>query len=151
MVKRFEALTLGLSRVTYELNKLAAEELKPYGLKGSYLVYLVALSKYEEGLTSANLCDICHKDKAEVSRAVSEMEKKNVVARQNNTANGYRAKIKLTPNGTEIANAMRERIYLGVEQGGNGLSEEERNHFYFALQMIADNLSKINQTGLPKG
>ena len=148
MVKRFEAFALGLSRVNSAWNKLAVEELKKLGLKGNYAVYLVALWKHEDGLTSANLCEICNKDKAEVSRAVSTLEKKNIVLRENTTGNGYRARIKLTQTGKEITHALRERIQLAVEKGGNGLSDEQRDHFYLALQVIADNLNDINQNGL---
>ena len=148
MVKRFEAFTLGLSRVNSAWNKLAVEELKKLGLQGNYAVYLVALSKHEDGLTSAKLCEICNKDKAEVSRAVSTLEKKDIVLRENATGNGYRARIKLTKKGTEITNALRERIQLAVERGGSGLTDEQRDHFYLALQVIADNLNEINQNGL---
>lgn len=148
MVKRFEAFTLGLSRVNSGLNKLASEELKSFGLKGNYAVYLVALSKNEEGLTSANLCEMCNKDKAEVSRAVSTMEKKGIVVRESVTKNAYRARIKLTKTGKEISDALRQRIILRVEQVGKGLTDEQRDHFYLALQVIADNFNKINQNEL---
>ena len=148
MVKRFEAFALGLSRVNSAWNKLAVQELKAFGLKGNYAVYLVALSKHHDGLTSANLCEICNKDKAEVSRAVSTMENKGIVIRESVTGNGYRARIKLTEKGKEISVALRKRIQLAVEQGGSGLTEEQREHFYLALQVIADNLNQINKNGL---
>ncbi len=150
MVKRFEAFTLGLSKLNSGWSKLAAEELKPYGLKGTDAVYLVALYKHKEGLSSVNLCEICNKDKAEVSRAVSALEKKGIVIRENVTKNGYRAKIKLTEQGTEVTCAIRGRIQLAVEQGGSGLTDEQREHFYYALQVIADNLYEINKIGLSK-
>ena len=148
MVERFEIFTLGLSRISSVWNKIAAEELKPFGLKGTYVVYLIALYKSTEGLTSVKLCELCDKDKAEVSRAVSALEKKGFVARENVTVNGYRARIKLTEEGKRVTCALRERIKLAVEKGGQGLSEEEREHFYFALKTIAGNLNDIRQEGV---
>ena len=95
MVGRFEIFTLALSEILSSWNKIASDELKPYGLKGSYVVYLIALYKATEGLTSVNLCEMCNKDKAEVSRAIKSLEEKGFVVRENVTVNGYRAKITL--------------------------------------------------------
>ncbi len=149
MVGRFEVFTLGLSELTSGWNKIATDELKPFGLKGGYVVYLIALYKSEEGHTSAELCDLCNRDKAEVSRAVSALEKKGLVVREQIACNGYRARIRLTDEGRQITYALRERIKLAVEKGGSGLTEEEREHFYFALQTIAKNLKDISREGLP--
>ncbi len=148
MIGRFETFTLGLSRLSSYWNKIASEELAYYGLKGSYIVYLIALYKTEEGLTSAKLCEMCAKDKAEVSRAVRALEQKGLVSRENTATNGYRAKITLTESGRAMTYALRERIKLAVEKGGAGLSEAERESFYRVLETIAANLKKITDTGL---
>ena len=76
MIGRFETFTLSLSEITSSWNKIASDELKPYELKGAYVVYLIALYKYENGLTAVNLCEMCNKDKAEVSRAIKILEEK---------------------------------------------------------------------------
>ena len=44
--------------------------------------------------------------------------------------------------------ALRERIKLAVEKGGAGLTEEQRDNFYTALETIAANLKEISDTGL---
>lgn len=148
MIGRFEIFSLGLTQLTAAWNKIANEELKPFGLKGRASVYMIALYKSEEGLTITNLCEICHRDKAEASRIISEMEKKGMVTREQGTANGYRAKIRLTEEGKKATYELRERIKMAVEKGGNGLSDEEREHFYYALQVIAKNLQEITREGL---
>lgn len=148
LIGRFEVFTLGLSELSTAWNKIATEELKPFGLKGGYVVYLIALYKTPEGLTSARLCELCNRDKAEVSRAVSALEKKGMVVRETATGNGYRARIQLTKEGRAVTCALRERIKLAVEKGGTGLSEEERDHFYSAMQTIARNLKEISRNGL---
>lgn len=150
MVGRFENFTFALSEITQCWNKIATEELKPYDLKGAYVVYLIALYKYPDGLTAADLCKMCNKDKADVSRAVSVMEKKKLVTRENVTVNGYRALIKLTEYGTEATAILRERVKLAVEEGGRGLSDEDRENFYNALKIISANLKEISDKGLRK-
>lgn len=148
MVGRFEVFTLGLSEIMSSWNKIAAEEMKAFGLKGTYVIYLIALYKHPEGLTAANLSEKCNRDKAEVSRAIASFEKKGLVKRENTTINGYRAKITLTEQGRESTKALRERVKLAVEKGGEGLSEEQRESFYNALETISANLKKISKEGL---
>lgn len=148
MVGRFEIFTLGLSEIMSSWNKIATEEMKPFGMKGTYVIYLIALYKHPEGLTAANLAEKCNRDKAEVSRALASFEKKGLVKRENTTVNGYRAKITLTEQGRESTKALRERVKLAVEKGGEGLGEEERNNFYNALEKISVNLKKISKEGL---
>jgi len=148
MVGRFEVFTLGLSELMSSWNKIAADEMKPFGLKGTYVIYLIALYKHPEGLTSANLSEMCNRDKAEVSRAIKALESKGLIVRENTTVNSYRAKITLTEQGRESTTAIRERIKLAVEKGGAGLSEEERDNFYSALETISANLKKISKEGL---
>ncbi len=147
MIGRFETFTLALSRLSTYWNKIATEELAAYGLKGSYIVYLIALYKTDEGLTSAKLCEMCVRDKAEVSRAIRALEEKGLVTREP-SATGYRARISLSEAGRTMTYALRERIKLAVEKGGAGLTEEERENFYTALETIAENLKKISSTGL---
>lgn len=148
MIGRFETFTFSLNELITSWNKIANEELKKYGMKGTYVVYLIALYKHFEGLTSANLCEMCSKDKAEVSRAINELEKKGLVVRKNVTVNGYRALISLTNEGRATTFAIRERVKLAVEKGGSGLSEEERENFYRSLKIISDNLKGITKEGL---
>lgn len=148
MIGRFEIFTLALSQISSSWNKIASEELKPYGLKGGYVVYLIALYRSSDGLTSAKLCEMCNRDKAEVSRAMRVLEDKGIVVRENTTINGYRAKISLTEQGKNITSTLRERIKLAVKKGGKDLTEEQREIFYLALGKISENLKQITKEGL---
>ena len=147
-VGRFEVFTLALSEIMSNWNKIATDELKPYGLKGSYVVYLIALFKAPDGLTAANLSQMCNRDKAEVSRAIKSFEEKGFVTRTNTTSTGYRASITLTKKGREVTHEIRERVKLVVEKGGEGLSDNEREIFYNALETISKNLKAISEDGL---
>ena len=148
MIGRFEVFTFGLSEISTSWNKIAADELKPFGLKGSYVIFLIALYKHPEGLTAANLSERCNRDKAEVSRAISAMEKKELIKRTNTTVNGYRANITLTEEGRKVTKELRDRVKLAVEKGGEGLTKEQRENFYTSLEIIGENLKKMSKEGL---
>ena len=148
MIGRFETFTLSLSEILSSWNKIASDEMKEYGLKGTYVIYLIALYKHPDGLTCAELSKMCNRDKGEVSRAVKALEEKGLIQRKNVTDNGYRALISLTDKGNKSTYALRERIKLAVEKGGKGLSEEQRENFYFALEKISQNLIGITKEGL---
>lgn len=148
MIGRFEVFTIALSEMTSSWNKIASDELKPYGLKGSCIIYLIALFKIPEGLTAAKLCEMCNRDKAEVSRSIKSLEDNGFVTRTNTTVSGYRANITLTDKGRKITFELRERIKLVVEKGGEGLTDGQRENFYEVLAKISENLKNITKEGI---
>ncbi len=150
MIERFEVFTSAIFQISQSWNKIATDEMALYDLKGAYATYLVTLFQNREGVTASRLCEICNKDKAEISRAISVMEEKGLIFRENVTVNSYRALIKLTEKGAEAAEKVRERVKVAVAEGGKGLSDSEREIFYSSLEKIASNLKKISKEGLPK-
>ena len=148
VIGRFEIFSLALTELISSWSKIATDEMKTYGLKGSCVIYLIALFKIPEGLTAAKLCEMCNRDKAEASRTIKALEDKGFVLRTNTTSSGYRANIKLTEKGMEVTNSLRERIKLAVEKGGRGLTDEQREIFYNALATISENLKEISKEGL---
>ena len=150
MIDRFETFTFAIFEILQSWNKIASNEMRCYNLKAAHAVYLIELLKSPEGITSANLCEICNKDKAEISRAVSIMEKNGLIKKERITNNSYRALIKLTDKGIKAAKQIEERAKIAVEAAGNGLTDKEREIFYSALEKIASNLKTLSKEGLPK-
>ncbi len=150
MINRYESFSLTIAGLHRCVQKIETEEMEKMGLKGSYAQYLAALVRYSDGLTLSQLSELCFKDKAAVSRAITEMEKKQLVVRENNSDNSYRAKLTLTQKGVEASEYVRKRAQSAVELGGQGLSEEDRKVFYKSLELIFSNLRKINLQGLPE-
>lgn len=147
MVDRFRRFSFSLFEMTRCWHKLAAEEMGKYDLKGPYAMYLVVLLHKPEGLTAAQLCELCGRDKADVSRSLSTMVEKGLVRREN--GNTYRAKVTLTPLGDQAAKEVCQRVSLAVELAGKDISDEERAVFYQALTSITENLKLLSQQGLP--
>ena len=150
MLHRYERFSLAIGEIERCRHKLTADEMEKYGLSSPHAVYLNALYQYDEGITAAKLGELILRDKADVSRIVGQMEKKGLVRKEATGSNMYRARIKLTEEGKEAALHVRERAALAVELAGAGLSEEERETFYYALERITANLQTLSKEGLPK-
>ena len=150
MIDRFERFTFAISELSRYWHKIAADEMAVYGLKGPYAVYLVTMDRYPEGITAAKLCTLCEKNKADVSRAMSALEEKGLICRKGEGANLYRAMLFLTEQGKEAAGHVKHLAERAVEEGGQGLTAEQRENFYYCLEVIASNLKEVSKTGLQK-
>ena len=151
MLNRFAKFSFSISEIDRCWHKLAAEEMAKYDLNGSHAVYLNALYDAEqEGITAAQLSELCGKNKADVSRMVAILESKGLVKKQAVGDNMYRARLVLTQEGRNAAEQVRERAALAVELAGSGLSEEERENFYKALELITVNLQRLSKEGIPR-
>ena len=150
MLNRFAKFSFLISEIDRCWHKLAAEEMAKYQLNSAHAVYLNTLyDASDTGITAAQLGEACGKNKADVSRMVAILENKGLVRKVAVGNNLYRAKLVLTPEGFEAANHVRNRAALAVELAGNGLSPEDRETFYQALGLIAGNLQKLGEDGLP--
>ena len=145
VINRFERFSYSVFEISRCWHKLAADVMAERGLKGPYAIYLVMLRHYDEGVTAARLCELCARDKADVSRAVSAMEKEGLVFREG--GGSYRARLKLTDAGMEIADHVSNLAGRAVERAGGELSEEHRGMFYSALETITANLQVLSKEG----
>ena len=150
MIDRFEQFSSAMSGINQCILKLQREEMEKYGLKGVYAQYLSVLSHYPDGLTSAQLCECCDKDKAAISRVVTELERRGLAGRVGTTGTTYRAPVKLTEKGREVAAFVRRRAELAVNAASCGLSDENRAVMYQSLEIIAKNLQTLNEEGIPE-
>ena len=79
MIDRFERFSYALFEISRCWHKIAADVMAERGLKGPYAIYLVILRRYASGLTATRLCEMSGRDKADVSRSVSAMEKEGLI------------------------------------------------------------------------
>lgn len=149
MIDRFEKFSFAIFEITRYWHKLASDEMAKYDLKGPHATYLTTLYRFEDGITAPQLCELCGKDKADVSRMMSIMEKKGLVIKESVGKNMYRGLLKLTEEGRLAAEHVRERAALAVDLSGKGLSEEDREIFYNALELISSNMRTLCEDGMP--
>ena len=146
MLNRFSQFCFSISAIQRAVQKIERDEMESCGFKGAFAQYLAVMIQYPDGVTAAQLCELCDRDKAAVSRAVSEMEERGLLVRQ---GSHYRALLFLTPQGEEMARFVCSRAVVAVAEAGKGLSDAERTAFYSALERIATNLQVICKEGLP--
>ena len=149
MVDRFERFSLAIAELSRYWHKITADEMEKYGLRGAHSVYLVTLYRHPEGVTAPRLCELCGRDKADVSRAMSLMEKNGLVVKEGIHQNLYRGVFKLTEAGFAAAEHIRQRASLAVEIAGSEITDENRAIFYEALDTILEKLRDISKEGLP--
>ena len=150
MVDRFERFSLAISEISRYWHKITGDEMEKYGLKGPHSVYLMALYHRPDGVTAPQLCDLCGKDKSDVSRMMAIMEQKGLVVKEGGHQNRYRGVFQLTEEGKIAAEHVSERATIAVELAGRELTEENRRIFYESLELIAANLRTISKEGLPQ-
>lgn len=150
MIDRFERFSLTIFEICRYWHKLTSEEMEKYGLKGPHSVYLLTMFRYPDGITAPQICEICGKDKSDVSRTMSLMEQKGLVTKEGIHPSLYRGVFKLTEAGKEAAYHVRERASLAVELAGRDLTDEKRAIFYEALESITSNLRSLSKDGLPQ-
>ncbi len=149
MISRFERFSFAIFEISRCWHKIAADEMSKYSLKGPHAIYLIAMNRHNDGLTSGQLTELCGRDKADVSRAMSAMEERGLVAKDASN-NRYRARLKLTDAGKNAALHICSRAAVAVEMAGKGMNDEQRTVFYETLELIAANLRLISEEGLPR-
>lgn len=140
MLNRFGAFVSGITACYKYIQRIKSMEMTELGLKGTHVMCLFHLHHHTQGLTAAQLCQLCAEDKAAISRAVSELEEKGYLHTQASSGRKYRARLVLTTEGETVAQRMDGLIESWVSAGGEGLNEEEREEFYRVLEHIASNL-----------
>ena len=150
MIRKYELLSTAVASMYHDIQKIERVEMAKFGLKGPHAQCLLAMARNPQGVTAAHLCRICEKDKAAISRSVTEMEQQGLLTRSQQGGR-YRALLMLTEKGQTAARSVDTRARQAVEQAGEGLEDGQREIFYRVLGQIAENLHGICRTGIQDG
>lgn len=148
MIDRFAQFCTSIASIQRSILRIERVEMAKYGLKGPHANCLVAMARYPEGITAARLCEICDKDKAAISRTLSELEQAGMILRNISDGKRYRALLQLSEKGKEIANNVNEKILLAVAKASEGYDKEKQQIFTRVLNLVAGNLQDICRDGL---
>ena len=140
MKQRFETFVTAIGQINRSLQKLKSSEMADFGLKGTHVMCLYQLQQHEEGLTAAQLVQLCGEDKAAISRCISELLDRQLVKSPENSGKRYRKIITLTEEGLKITAAMDQKIIDAVMTAAQGYTAQERETFYHVLLQVAENL-----------
>ncbi len=150
MLSRYEQFSFIVSGINRHIQKLEHDEMVKHGCKGAYAQYLVAMRHYPQGVTAAQLSEICDKDKAAVSRIVAEMIDKGLIVRKAASETMYRAKLTLSAEGEKVAEYIVNRASAAIEAMGDELSDEQRITLYKTLDTISHKLYTLTREGIPQ-
>lgn len=150
MQSRFEHMSYLISCINRCIGQLEREEMEKYGFKGAYAQYLAVLKRFPEGLTPSELSMLCDRDKAAVSRCVTQMQEQGLLTRRVENDRVYKAKLVLTEEGSRAAEFVCQRAQTAVEAVGGQLTLEQRQALYATLELIADGLEKLTKEGIPQ-
>lgn len=148
MISKYEVFSSSIASIYRAIQKIERTEMAKFGLKGPHAQCLLAMSRFPDGITAAQLCELCEKDKAAISRTAAELEECGLVLRVERNGMRYRSRLTLTEAGRTAANAVSEKAHQAVEQAGAGLDEERRQIFYHVLALIAGNITAISRDGI---
>lgn len=148
MISRYEIISNSVACISRDIQRLERLEMAKYNLKGPHAQCLLALSRFPQGLIATQLCELCEKDKAAISRTVAELEESGLIRRLERNGTYYRATLVLTEAGQEAATAVSRKAKQAVELAGEGLTDADREVFYRVLAQIAENLHTICKDGL---
>ena len=148
MITKYELFSSSVSTLNRDIQAIERTEMAKFGLKGPHAQCLLAMLRHPLGITSAQLCELCAKDKAAISRTISELEKVQMIRRESRNGGVYRAALLLTEKGRAAADAVSRRAKVAVEAAGVGLNDAQREVFYRVLGQIAGNLHAICRDGI---
>lgn len=148
MIEKYQLFSGVISSLYHDIQRIERTEMAKYGLKGHHAQCLLTLALYPEGITAARLCELCEKDKAAISRIVSELEDAGLLHKQEKNGVRYRVPLVLTQTGQAAAGQVETVARAAVEQAGRGLEDDQRAVFYRVLGIIAENLHQIGRDGL---
>ncbi len=150
MIDRFEHFICATSEISKCWRKLAGEEMEKHGLKAPHAIYFTVLAKHQaSGLTASQICELCCRDKADVSRMMSIMEDKGLLFKEGGHHKLYNGVFKLTGKGLDVAQCVKSQASKAVAAAGRDLSPETREIFYMALDSIVKNLRELSTKGIP--
>ena len=146
MQERFEKFAITIAQLNRYVQRIKTMEMDELGLKGNHAMCLYYLGKKEEGITSSEICKLCKEDKAAISRAIAELDDLSLIERDSvSEKRDYRSKLRLTEKGKQYFKKVCEKIDKALDLGGMGLTDEHREAFYSALEIIAGNLKNITE------
>ena len=148
MIGRFEQFCTAISSIQHSITRIERIEMEKYGLKGPHAQCMLVMDRNPEGITAAELCGICEKDKAAISRTLAELEEAGMITRLDPNGKRYRSRLYLTAQGKTVAKQVDDRVHQAVSQVSEGYDVKTREIFVHVLNMIADNLQELSKKGL---
>lgn len=144
MDDRFLQFSISLSRLNKRVQALKTDAMGHIGLKGVHTILLYTLTQNPGGVRFAELCTKCDLDRAIVSRTLTELCGRELVAKQGEPGR-YNASYVLTDTGAALAEQMVGAINRATAGAAAGISDRDLATFYKVLAKFQHNLANLQQ------
>ena len=148
MIGRFEQFCSAIASIQHSIAKIERVEMEKYGLKGPHAQCMLVMERNPAGITAAELCGTCEKDKAAISRTLAELEAAEMITRVDPNGKRYRSRLYLTDKGKSVSKQVNDRVHQAVSRVSAGYDIATREIFVHVLSMIALNLQALYKNGL---
>lgn len=138
---RFVEFSTLLNEVQKSITRIKCKKMDSYGLGSSHTLCLCILQEHPQGITKTLLAKRCGIDKAQISRVVDDLLKKNYVTTVS-TKKNYNQKYLLTDEGADVAENMRGVILEINAFVSDSIPQEQIDNFYSTFKTICNNLNK---------
>ena len=142
MQDRFVMFTTLIGNISRSIFRMKSELMSEFDLKSSHVSCLYYLH-HGMAKSSAELCRVCDEDKANISRAVKELEERGMIVRQRDSRGRRSGRLAITDDGREIAIFITEQIDNILDVLDDVATDDERNAMYKALTGISNRLSAL--------
>ena len=141
---RFMQFAALLNSAQGSINRMKRQNMEAFDLGPAHTMCLNLLYQYPDGITKARLAELCEVDKAQISRVVSELQKKELIATPD-LDKRYKHKLSLTSHGNEVSEQI-SRIILDINSFvSDSIPQEQIDTFYKTFNMICENLKKAEK------
>lgn len=142
MQKRFRVFTNLITSIGRSIYRMKAEAMAEYDLKSSHLgcIYYLGVGAAR---TAAQLARLADEDKANISRALGELEKQGLITRERSEKGRLKRTVALTAEGREVADFLSEHVENILTIVGEGITDEEREIMYRTLGKIDEKLRAL--------
>ena len=139
----YNRFTFLIDNIYKGVQKIKTAEMEKFGLKATFVSCLLYLYDNPSGLTAGQLVKLCDKDKAAVSRALSELSEGGYVRSLAEKDKKYNLPVVLTAAGLEAAEKVGDKVDEIFQRASRALRDDERENFYRYLENISSTLQKI--------
>ena len=141
---RFMQFSALLNSAQGSINRMKRQNMEAFDLGPAHTMCLNLLYQHPDGITKARLAELCEVDKAQISRVISELQKKELVAIPD-LEKRYKHKVSLTDKGLGVARQISSIILSINEYVSDSIPQEQIDVFYKTFNIICENLKKAEK------
>ena len=141
---RFERFIGLIAQINKEIQRLKAQHMAQFDLRGTDVMCLVCLRKHPEGIPAADIARSISVDRALVSRSIHSLRTSGLVASdEREDAGTYRRPVFLTEKGKALATQVNGIIAKMVNKVDRDLAQDDVAVMYRVLTQILENLTAL--------